>query len=306
MPRRNFIIAAIAVAFGLLAVLIANSWFSGVEVKQEQQARQQQLVGVAVANQNLGFGALLTPETVKLANWPADSVPAGAFTDLSKLVGNGRVVLRPLVPGEPILASKVSGLNGRATISANLPEGFRAIAVPINEVAGVGGFALAGDVVDVLVTRQMPGDASNGQDKMTTVVVENVQVLAIDQQADDSKTEPKVGKTATLQVTPVDAQKLALATQVGTLSMVLRNVQSKFEPARTVVTTADLGGRGRYVGIRGRSATPTMPAMAMAPSAGSRGTRAPAIIPVASVGPSMIIIRGTEPTQYEVKRYGTR
>lgn len=305
MPRRNLIIAAIAVAFGLLAVLIANSWFSGVEVKQERQAKQQQLVRVAVANQNLGFGALLTPEAVKLANWPADSVPAGAFTDLSKLVGNGRVVLRPLVPGEPILASKVSGLNGRATISANLPEGFRAIAVPINEVAGVGGFALPGDVVDVLVTRQIGGDGANGQDKMTTVVVENVQVLAIDQLADDSKTEPKVGKTATLQVTPVDAQKLALATQVGTLSLSLRNVQSKFEAARTVVTTADLGGRGRSIGIR-RPAAPSAPAMALAGATGSRTGRSTTIIPAASGGPAMTIIRGTESTQYEVKRYGTR
>ncbi len=305
MPRRNLIIAAIAVAFGLLAVLIANSWFSGVEVKQERQARQQQLVRVAVANQNLGFGAQLTPETVKLANWPADSVPAGAFTDLSKLIGNGRVVLRPLVPGEPILASKVSGLNGRATISANLPEGFRAVAVPINEVSGVGGFALAGDVVDVLVTRQVGSDGANGQDKITTVVVENVQVLAIDQQADDSKTEPKVGKTATLQVTPVDAQKLALATQVGTLSLALRNVQSQFESARTVVTTADLGGRGRSIGVRRPPSQPA-PAMALAPSGSSRGGRAPAIIPAVSGGPAMTIIRGTEPTQYEVKRYGTR
>lgn len=305
MPRRNLIIAAVAIAFGLLAVLIANSWFSGVEVKQERQARQQQLVRVAVANQNLGFGAQLTPEAVKLANWPADSVPAGAFTDLSKLVGNGRVVLRPLVPGEPILASKVSGLNGRATISANLPEGFRAIAVPINEVAGVGGFALPGDVVDVLVTRQIGGDGANGQEKMTTVVVENVQVLAIDQLADNSKTEPKVGKTATLQVTPVDAQKLALATQVGTLSLSLRNVQSQFETARTVVTTADLGGRGRAVGVR-RAASPSAPAMALVPAAGARGGRNAAIIPASTGGPAMTIIRGTEPTQYEVKRYGTR
>jgi len=305
VPRRNLIIAAIAVAFGLLAVLIANSWFSSAEVTQERQARQQQLVRVVVANQNLGFGAQLTPETVKLANWPADSVPAGAFTDLSKLIGNGRVVLRPLVPGEPILASKVSGLNGRATISANLPEGFRAVAVPINEVSGVGGFALAGDVVDVLATRQVGSDGANGQDKITTVVVENVQVLAIDQQADDSKTEPKVGKTATLQVTPVDAQKLALATQVGTLSLALRNVQSQFESARTVVTTADLGGPGRYIGVRRPSPQPA-PAVALAPSGSSRGGRATAIIPAVSGGPAMIIIRGTEPTQYEVKRYGTR
>lgn len=304
MPRRNLVIAAIAVAFGLLAVLIANSWFSGVEIKQERQAKQQQLVRVAVANQNLGFGAQLTPEAVKLANWPADSVPTGAFTDLSALVGKGRVVLRPLVPGEPILAAKVSGLNGRATISANLPEGFRAIAVPINEVAGVGGFALPGDVVDVLVTRQV-GDGGNGQDKMTTVVVENVQVLAIDQQADDSKTEPKIGKTATLQVTPVDAQKLALATQVGTLSLALRNVQSQFESARVAVTTADLGGRGRAVGVR-RAVRPPTPAMAFAPPSSSASNRAPAIIPASAGGPAMTIIRGTEPTQYEVKRYGTR
>src|SRR3546814_5491485 len=81
----------------------------------------------------------------------------------------------------PILAGKVSGEGGRATLASIIPEELRAVSIPVNQVSGVAGFVRAGDVVDVMLTRQIPGDGSTQQDKMTTVVLENVYVLAIDQ-----------------------------------------------------------------------------------------------------------------------------
>src|SRR3546814_12651006 len=89
----------------------------------------------------------------------------------------GRVALRPIAIGEPILADKVSGEGGRATLASILPEELRAVTIPVNQVTGVGGFVRAGDVVDVLLTRQIPGDGAGREDKMTTVVLENIYVL---------------------------------------------------------------------------------------------------------------------------------
>src|SRR3546814_6913619 len=97
----------------------------------------------------------------------------------------------------PILAGKVSGEGGRATLASILPEELRAVSIPVNQVTGVAGFVRAGDVVDVMLTRQIPGEGAQRDDKMTTVVLENVYVLAIDQIANENETEPTVGQTAT-------------------------------------------------------------------------------------------------------------
>lgn len=300
MQRRNLIVLGAAVLLGLVAVLIANSWFSGVEKRQEKLAERQQMVRIAVASRAIDFAAPLTRDNVKMANWPADSVPAGAFTDVQQIL-SGRVATRPLVPGEPILASRISGSNGRASIANTLPNGTLAVAIPINEVSGVGGFVAPGDVVDVLLTRQIPGEGSAGDDKMTTVILEAVPVLGVDQASDSNKADPKVGKTATVQVDRVGAQKLALANQVGTISLALRNIEDRASGATPVVTAKYLGGAGLY--IRGKTA-PAAPApqpqLSMANLPLPSTLRAP--VPSRRTGPGMTVIRGTQSAQYEVYR----
>src|SRR3546814_12336390 len=100
----------------------------------------------------------------------------------------------------------------------------RAIAVRGTDVTGVGGLVTPGDVVDVLLTRQMDGDGAGRDDKTTDILLEKIRVIAIDQRADESKTEPKVAKTAPLEVDPVSAQKLALAQSDTPLSLARRHV----------------------------------------------------------------------------------
>ena len=157
MPRRNLIIIGIAVFLGVIAVILANSYFSGVEERQEQIAEEQRLARIIVATQPMEFGEPLTTENIRLQNWPAQSVPEGAFLTVADALKDNRVALRPIVPGEPILASKVSGTDGRATLAALLPEGMRAVSIPINNVNGVAGFVLPGTTVDVLLVRQIEG-----------------------------------------------------------------------------------------------------------------------------------------------------
>ncbi len=299
MRGRNLIILGVAVIVGLFAVYLANSYFSGLQEREERRAEDLQMARIVVASQEIGFGQPITDTSARLVNWPASSVPVGAFTSLQEAAANGRVALRPLTVGEPILASKVSGSDGRATLAANLPEDMRAVAIPVDNVAGVGGFVRPGDVVDVLLTRQIPGDGASNTDKMTTVVLENVLVLATDQIADEQNTEPAVSQTATLQTDLFGAQKLALAREVGTFTLALRNVTNQEVGATETVVTRDLGGEGlRIYGSRNRSTAPAGdPVINLA-----RSSRQSAPAPSRPRGPTMSVVRGTEAQSYEVER----
>ena len=302
MRGRNLLIAGIAVFLGLLAVYLANAYFTGMEERQEAIAEEQQLARIVVATQPMSFGQPLTDTTVRLANWPADAVPEGAFTSLEQAMMGGRVALRPIVPGEPILASKVSGDNGRATLASNLPEDMRAVSIPVNAVAGVGGFVRPGDVVDVMLTRQIPGEGTQQQDKMTTVVLENVLVLGMDQVADENATEPVVTATATLQVDMFGAQKLALAREIGNLSLALRNVENQEVGATETVVANDLGGGGRYINRSTTAPAPMLAAPSYSPPVrGATSAPRQASAPARPRGPTMSVVRGTDAETYSVE-----
>lgn len=197
---------------------------------------------VVVATTDLAYGHRIRPEHLRETLWPADSVPAGGFRTVDELLGdNGRdrVVIRAIARGEPVLASKVSGFGARATLSTKLDDGQRAFSIRINDVTGVAGFLLPGDRVDVLLTRQADESGSR-RDLQTDVILQNITVLGIDQVAEEDREKPRIARTATVEVTPEDAQKLALAMQVGTLSFALRNL-GEAEPAKLrTVSVRDL------------------------------------------------------------------
>ena len=303
MNQRNIFILGVSIAIGLIAIFLANSYFSGVVTRQEQQAEQARLARIVVATQELAFGMPLSAQNLRLVNWPANSVPTGAFTTIEQATKNNRVALRPIVVGEPVLASKVSGLDGRATLSANLPAGKVAYTMPIDAVAGVGGFVRPGDVVDVLLTRQIPGEGATGADKMVDVILESVPVLGIDLISNENDTEAKNGKTATLQVDTMGAQKLALARELGNLSLTLRNVTDQLTGTRSTVIARQLSPNRYYIPAKRTSsgssvqlasaASPMRSAMMPGnPFAGSTRPR----------GPSMVIVRGGKSSEYEVQR----
>ncbi len=228
MQGRNIVMVGLAVVLGIIAVIIANAYFTGVEKKQAALADQQKLVRIVVATKPLEYGEAVTEQTVRLQNFPATSVPEGAFTSIPEVLKDNRVALRPIVIGEPILRSKVSGTDGRATLAALLPDGFRAVSIPVNNVNGVAGFVLPGLMVDVLLLRQIEGDGADQQDQRADVVLEGAQVLAVDQLADEKTGKPKVSRTVTLAVTPQDASRLAVANRMGTLQLTLRKMEPMF------------------------------------------------------------------------------
>ena len=306
--RRSLIILGFAILLGLAAVFIANSYLTSAEKVQQGDGGMAKIV---VATVPLPFGTAVTPEKIRIVDWPASSVPPGSFRDPIQLtsLGKGRVVIRQIEPGEPILASKLSGEGGRATMSAVLAPEMRAVAVRVSDVAAAGGFVLPGDTVDVFVTRTLQDPMGGGSQQITDVLLQGTRVIAIDQNANDSTKDPAVGKTATLEVNQVDAQKLVLAQQVGQLTLVLRNLTDKPNPAVQTVGIEDLRDGayvGCYAGPRARVADlaylPPRVASGLRPARRAVPKNMNALPSTASVE----IVRGTTGTSYEVKRYGSR
>jgi pilus assembly protein CpaB len=232
-----------AVLFGLLAVFVAQSWLNTqaeMRLKSlESQRKQVATQTIVVASKPLRFGNEVTSMSLREMPWPEDAIPAGAFSRISDLTsGNGRrVVLTAVEANEPILASKITGPGQRATLSAMLADGMRAVTIRVNDVEGVAGFVLPGDRVDVALTRQ-----KDKQKASTDVVLQNIKVLAIDQTADDRNDKPSVAKAVTLEVDTASAQKIALAASVGTLSLMLRKAGEATSGAPRTITLGDLLG----------------------------------------------------------------
>jgi pilus assembly protein CpaB len=237
-----------AVVFGLLAVFLAQSWLnSQAEMRMRNLEAQNQRKPLAtqtivVAAKPLRFGTELSSVSLREIAWPQDAVPAGAFATIADLLNsNGRrVVLTAIEANEPILASKITGPGQRATLSAALQDGMKAVTIRVNDVEGVAGFVLPGDRVDVALTRQKD---SNGKDKSSTdVVLQNVRVLAIDQTADERNDKPSVARAVTLEVDTASAQKLALSASIGNLSLILRKAGDAAADATRPITLSDLTG----------------------------------------------------------------
>jgi pilus assembly protein CpaB len=239
----TIVMIGFAVLFGVLAVFLAQSWLTNqaeMRLKSLEAQNQRKPIDtqtIVVASKALRFGTELGSNSLREMPWPDDSVPAGAFNKISDIVaGNARrVVLTPIEANEPILASKITGPGQRATLSATISEGMRAITIRVNDVEGVAGFVLPGDRVDVALTRQADKNAA-----ATDVVLQNTRVLAIDQTADERNDKPSVARAVTLEVDTPSAQKLALAASVGTLSLMLRKAGEAVNETTRRITLSDL------------------------------------------------------------------
>jgi len=214
-------------------VLIFGVTLAGGSVYYAQQFMDARLNGISpdretvrilIAKHALGKGRELKVTDMLWMDWPTESVPDGAFTSLSALFGSAhdetRIVMRSIEPDEPILDARLSPPNESGRITYGLPPGMRAATFRIDDVTGVAGFVVAGDHVDIMLNRQQDGRLVN------SVVLQDIRVLAVDQADDTEAQSPRVGHTATVEVSPKQAQKLALAQQVGRLSLTLRGFNS--------------------------------------------------------------------------------
>jgi pilus assembly protein CpaB len=280
MRNTSIIVLVAAIILGLLAV----AGVQGVLSARGGDGAKVAMTTVVVARKPLEFGNELATDALEEKQWPAGAAPEGSFTKIEEVVGaERRVALRSIAVGEPVLKEKVSGFGGRAALSQVIAEGYRAVAVRVTDVSGAGGFILPGDRVDVLSTISPTNEKL---DTITNILLEDVRVLAIDQEADESTGGAIVAKAATIEVKPEDAQKIALASTIGTLSLSLRNTLAVADAAND---TAPANRPIRYKDLGPAIDEAKKPVVRSAP-----------VDPNAT----MNVIRGVEPTRASVPREG--
>jgi pilus assembly protein CpaB len=205
---RPILILALSLLFGILAVVFAANWSQG--------SRQGSTTKVVVAAKDIPLGSSIASSALKVVEWPQANALPGSFQDTKAL--EGRVAKTTVVAGEPIIEAKLAPRGASGGLAASISSGRRAITVKVNEVVGVAGFALPGNFVDVLVNVKELDDKP-----VSKIVLERILVLAIAQEASRDDNKPKVVNAVTLEVTPEQAERLDLARNIGTLSLVLRN-----------------------------------------------------------------------------------
>lgn len=248
----------IAAVVGAVSIFAADMWVRSATQAQRKPAEVEivaaappvELRKIVVAAEPLRFGAALSRDTLKEISWPQDSLPEGAFASIDAALKGGRAVLSPIEPNEPVLKAKLSGPDGRATLSNLLTPGMRAVTIRTDEIAGVGGFVAPGDRVDVVLTRdagriaEVSGNAegASGSTIATEIVVANAKVLTVGQGADERATGPQLADSVTIEVTAEGAQKVALARNVGSLSLSLRSAADAGSDRNGLTTISAFGG----------------------------------------------------------------
>lgn len=248
--------------FGLGALVVAKTMMPSTATAKVASPAVTG-VPIVVAKGPLKFGERLDASKVEILKIPSNAVPEGAFASTAQVLsqdsGGAPVVLTPVAAREPLLPSKLSGPGARPSVAAEIADGMRAYTIKVSDVTGVGGHALPGDRVDVVLMRDLSTDQAK-HNYVSQVVIQNIRLLGVDLNADLSSNKPATPTTATLEVSVADAQKLAVAGDLGKLSLALRKTGSA-EIAQTAPMHTDnfVGGgapRAIRASVRRVSSTP--------------------------------------------------
>ena len=242
MRTNTLVTLGASAVFGVMAIILARGWIQGAVENEFRhtpsqpmalhgfpQAPQATTVPVLVANTDLMFGDELTPGALRLIDMPEDAVPLDALSDFAEvfpsnydpLNAGALVVLADIKMNEILLPHRISGLNGRASLSARIRPGYRAVSVRVDDVTGVAGFVIPGDLVDIQYVSE-PNPELDNPVYRSDIILQSVRILGIDQSQNRNQDAPEVARTVTLEVSHMDAQALAIAQEGGTISLVLR------------------------------------------------------------------------------------
>lgn len=280
MRRSNAIILVLALVMGLAAAFLSRQWL----LAHAGGSASAKVGTIVVASQPLAFGVMLSEQNITEIPWASARLPDGAFTSTRDLLkGGSRVVLASLDRNEPVLRSKITEPGQRGSLSSLVKDGMRAVTVRVDDVRGVAGFILPGDFVDIIL---IGDDSSLRHEGYSETLLQHVKVLAIDQVVSERQEHPTVAKAVTVEVTPEQAQKLLLASNVGKLSLVLRQPGDLNPSPDRRVTERDLG-----------NTPPAEPVHVAAPQPAPVVAKAPEADTVV-----VTIVRGTKREEYKVKR----
>lgn len=221
---------------GVAAYMVSSSMNQPVASPEAPVVLETRSVVVAAAD--LPVGTTLDRAHLRVAELPLDTYPANSYQSIDQVFeGDIPVVMVGMQQREVILPQRLSIGVLRRGITARIPDGFRAIAIPVNDVRGVGGFVLPGDRVDVLHTTSI---GRKDEQPVTRTLIEGLSVLGVDQRSSENQEEPVVVKVVTLLADPDQAKALTLAQQVGHLTLSLRNVGDEGEDESFTVALSDL------------------------------------------------------------------
>lgn len=226
MNKRFIMMLSIALMLALLAAWVANRWVQNKTIPDKA-------VSVVVAAVEIPFGVKLEETHVKIVSWPENAVPQGTYSSKEQVVG--KVAMNKFYPDEIITDKRISEYLGGSTLSALIAKEYRAISVRVDDVVGVSGFILPGNRVDILLTKN--DRAANKAE--TTTLLQNIKVLAVDQEASQEKEKPSVVRAVTLELKPEQTEIMVQAMHEGTIQLTLRNpLDSVVEEAAVKVEDA--------------------------------------------------------------------
>jgi pilus assembly protein CpaB len=256
MRVRGLLMLVIGLFLAGGSVLFAHSYLQKMS-SSPGEAQAREVAAIVVARGEIAYGAPIHFEMLRLQEWPKDAIPPEAFISLEEVLGTGdqepRRARRSLVAGEPVLRTKVSRFGEKVTIADIIDPTKRAMAIRVNDVSGVAGFVTPGDRVDILLTRRLDND-----NMITTTVLQHIVVRGTDQLADVDVDKPNVVRTVTIEVTPEEAQRVALAQEAGTLSLTLRNLSASARPELRALSVDELTGSGSATAPRNNRVAPTV------------------------------------------------
>lgn len=223
------VVLMVGVGLAGFAVYMAQNYIEGYQraLAQERQSSRPavETVDIMVARASMKYGEKLEPANTVLIKWPKNSVPAGVFTSAEQLYPNNnadvRHVLRPMEPGEPIMAIKISEPGEGAGLTTRLAKGMRAFAIRVDVASGVSGFLRPGDRVDVYWTGSVQATREGQNRDFTKLIQAGVDLIAIDQNSDIDTAEGTIARTVTVAVSPAQVAALAQAQNSGRLSLSL-------------------------------------------------------------------------------------
>jgi pilus assembly protein CpaB len=229
-----------AVALSLATAMIVRAWVNEARLSAvatgSADIPKQAVTKVLVATHGLPAGQFLQPNDLEWQDWPDNALNSSYIVSGARTVEDlvGSVVRAAISGGEPITDDRLIKKGDRGFLSAIMSPGTRAVTVQLQQNAGLGGLVLPGDHVDVVLTAVVP---SNGpgepEHHASETVLEDIRVLAIDQKMSDMSNETVMARSATLEVTPKQAEILALVTDMGKLSLTLRSIASGDEKPQT-------------------------------------------------------------------------
>ena len=267
--RRVLTVIACAVGFGLVAALLVSRYLSNVRAQHKS---------VVAASVGIPTSTQITADQLTYVYLPADATPEGTFTSMDKLVG--RVTVTGIGIREPLTELKLAPEGSAAGLAAMITEGARAMTVKVDDVVGVAGFVLPGAWVDVVCVIDPSEQGGTEQGPTSKIVLQHMKVLASDRNIEkqDSGEITMTVKAVTLQVSPEEAEKLALAATEGKLQLVLRNSIDDES-----VTTRGIDKKA-LLGLMASNQAPPAPVAAAAASRAPARPR-PISIPVTAIPP---------------------